>query len=304
MSKKDKKQSAPNFSPAALLRPRLDGLWRDEVLLHKDAATMQADLDVLVRGIKPDQFVPILLRAYLAASLQARTHLDTILPTWLCARDSLPVLEKMVASPSLDEEARKQALAWLAASGRDALVVTPTAENLFYQAYDLDDKSQALVVVLWYTDVKKRRVYGMGFLIDYNPPWDGAIKDVMLYPKLDPRDAKRKYIDIWAEDGQALTPIRGATAKTKILQCLECNRRSKIRLPRDLIANRDAFARFVLALPDASDTPKFTAADWDALTRQPQTVEEIRRVEQTIGRRVRMEDGKELWILGNLDDET
>jgi len=302
MSKKDKRHPAPNFSPAALLRPRLDALWRDEMLLSKDAAAIQDDLDVLRRGIKPDEFVRVLLRAYLGASPAARAHLDTVLPEWLRQRELIPALKKLVVQPSLDRDVHQQAIAWLAREP-DVSSLIQTPADLFYQAYHLDDRYQALVNVLWYTDTRRRRVHGVGFLIDYNPPWDGAVKDVMFFPKLDVRDAQRRYIDSWGEGGQPLTPIPGAAAKTKILGALECNRRSKIRLPRDLLTQREAFTRFVLALPDAADTPPFTEADWEVLVHQPETPEKIRQIERTVGRRVRMDDGHVLWILGAGDDD-
>lgn len=300
-----KKHGAPNFPPSALLRPRLDALLNDPTFPQKSSAEIHAALDELARGVKPDFLLPTLIRACLAAPVTSRAQLDTILPEWLRSRNHLAQLGELLAKEKLDYELRGQANAWLGTNAIQISSPKPVSSELFYQAYDLDDKSQALVAVLWYTDAKKQRVYGMSFLIDYNPPWDGAIKDVTLYPKLDLRDAKWKYVDIWEERGQALKPIRGAQAKTKILKCLECNRKNKIRLPRDLANNRDAFWRFVLPLPDERNTPQFTDDDWQILTKQGQSAEEIMRYEQTVGRRVRMDDGKELLVMGNpgWDDE-
>jgi hypothetical protein len=299
---KPKRFSIPNLPAAALLRPRLDALFKDSTVAEKSDAEILAALDELAHGTKPEFLLPTLLRACLAAPVINRTRLDTLLPAWLRSRSHLATLGELFAKEKLDYELRGQAGAWLEANGIMPPKPTPISTDLFYQAHDLDDKSQALVVVFWYTDAKKNRVYGMNFLIDHNPPWDGAVKDVMLYPKLDPRDAKWKYVDIWEERGQALKPISGAKAKTKILKCLECNRRTQIRLARDLANNRDAFWRFVIALPDERNTPKFTDDDWQALIKQGQSADEIMHYEQTVGRRVRMEDGKEVLIMGDLSD--
>ena len=299
---KPKKLPTSNLSATALLRPRLDVLLKDSALAEKSDAEIHSALDELARGVKSDLLLPTLIRAFLTAHVTNRTRLDTLLPAWLHSRNHLAALNELLAKEKLDYELRGQAGAWLEANGITPPQPTPISTDLFYQAYDLDDKSQALVVVFWYTDAKKNRIYGMNFLIDYNPPWDGAIKDVMLYPKLDPRDAKWKYVDIWKERGQALQPISGAQAKTKILKCLECNRKNQIRLSRDLVNNRDAFWRFVIALPDERNTPKFSDDNWQALIKQGQSADEIMRYEQTVGRRVRMEDGKEVLIMGDLSD--
>ena len=302
MSKTKKKHATPNFPATVLLRPHLDALLKDSVLAEKSDIEIHAALDELVHGIKPALFLPTLIRACLAAPVINRARLDTLLPVWLRERDHLTTLSELLAKEKLDYELCGQAAAWLEANSITPPQPASSATDLFYQAYDLDDKSQALVVVFWYTDARKHRIYGMNFLIDYNPPWDGAVKDVMLYPKLDLRDVKRKYVDIWKEGGQALKPISGTQAKAKILKCLKANRKNKIRLARDLVNNRDAFWRFVVALPDERDTPKFTDDDWQVLTKQGQSADEVMRYEQTVGRRVRMEDGKEVLIMGDLSD--
>ncbi len=303
--RKHKKHAAPNLSPIFTLRPRLDALWGNPALSQQTDAALGSAMDAIARGVKADAFLQTILAAYLATPTPTRARLDAFVPRWLRERNLLPTLEALTAQGALQGEPRKQAIAWLTANGVSLQLPEPTPTDLFYQAYDLNDKSQAFVTVLWYVNPKKNRLHGINFLIDHNPPWDGAVKDVMVYPHLDPRDMMRRYIDFWKERGQALTPIDGATAKTRVLHALECNRASEIRLPHDLIANRDAFARFVLALPDAPDTPTFTDDDWTFLRNNGQTPEAISHYEQTVGRRVRMDDGKELLVMGapGWDDE-
>ena len=306
MSKRDKKRSKPNLSPAALLRPRLDGLWYEDRLLRQDAAAAQADLDALTRNIKPETFLQTLTSAYFAASVQVRAHLDSILPIWLRERGHLATLQKMIAAQSLDGESQKQALIWLKANGIDGQASIPAPQDIFYQAYHITVESQSAVFVFSFYTPKRNRVQGMNFLIDFNPPWDGAIKDITLFPPYSPDDAKRKIVDRWAERGPALERLSAEQAKTKILVALHCNRKSKIRLPRDLVASRVAFARYILGLPNAQDTPAFSDGDFEFLSRNGQSAEEIMNYEHKVGWRVRTEDGKEVFILGAdqmFDDE-
>ena len=97
--------------------------------------------------------------------------------------------------------------------------------------------------------------------------------------------------------------ISAERAKTVILTALNYNRAAKLRLPQDLIAAREAFIRYVLSLPDAPDTPAFTVDDFDFLAHNGKLPEEIRHFEQTVGRRVRLEDGEEALVMGNPDWE-
>ncbi len=59
----------------------------------------------------------------------------------------------------------------------------------------------------------------------------------------------------------------------------------------------------MLTTPDGPDTPSFGAQDFDELARRGQPAEELSSVEQQTGRRVRLEDGAEVLVLGNPLDE-
>ena len=108
---------------------------------------------------------------------------------------------------------------------------------------------------------------------------------------------------MWDRGGMKLETISAERAKTVVLTALNCNRAADLRLPRDLIAARKFFVRFVLPLPDAPDTPAFTLDDFDYLARHGERPEEVVDFEQTVGRRVRMEDGKEVLVMGEPDWE-
>ena len=57
----------------------------------------------------------------------------------------------------------------------------------------------------------------------------------------------------------------------------------------------------MLSLPDEPDTPAFTVDDFNFLARNGKLPEKIIQFEQTVGRRVRMEDGKEILVMGGPD---
>jgi len=215
-------------------------------------------------------------------------------------------LKEMLAAQSLDSDLRSQALACMVSLGIDtkSLVSPP---NLFFEAYYYDDetefgeKSQAYATVFWYQDPKKRRAQGMGFLLDYNPPWDGSVKDILVTPQRAPRRLRKAVLDTWKRGGMDPWPISAERVKSVILTALNCNRAAGIRLPRDLIAARELFTRYVMSLPDAPDTPSFTVQDFDLLAHRGKRPEEIMHFEQTVGRRVRLEDGDELLVMGGPD---
>jgi len=204
----------------------------------------------------------------------------------------------------IEGEAGQRALTWLGAVGADLSVLqAQQAHAPFYQAHMYADDSQGVVSMFWYTDSRRRQVQGMSFLIDYHPPWEGAIKDVTVYPVHAPAWVTRTYLAFWADRLTPLRPLEAAEAKRRVLHGLEVNRREGIRLPSDLIAGRDLFLEHVPDLPDTADTPAFTARDFEVLSHLARSPEELRVYEQTVGRRVRLPDGKELLVMGPPLDE-
>jgi hypothetical protein len=104
-------------------------------------------------------------------------------------------------------------------------------------------------------------------------------------------------VDFWAERGMTPARLTAVEAKQEAIEALEHNRESNIRLHADLVAAREQFVRYVLALPDAPDTPAFTAADFDYLARHGENPEALRRQEQMFGYRTRLPSGQEVQIL-------
>ena len=308
MSKR-KKNRRPRRPPTILLRPRLDKLWADDALHEKDDVAIEADLDAISHGVKPDMLLQTILRAYLAAAVRSRTRLDGVLPGWLSGHNHLSRLKEMVLDGSLHTDLHPQALAWMEAGGIDSQAVVGELQDRFFQAYYFDDvdlvgeKSQATVQVFWYTSQKKNRAQGMVFLLDYNPPWDGSVKDIMVTSRRPAEELVEGILVQWASTGMVLEEISAEEAKTVILTALHCNREANLRLPRDLILERETFVRCVLSLPDAPDTPPFTIEDFDSLADRGQPPEEVVYLEQTVGRRVRFGDGEEVLMMNSLDWE-
>ncbi len=303
-----KKSRAPDLSPAVLLRPRLDGLWGNPVWPGRSNDDLRADLDVVVRGIPPATFLGTMLKAYAAAPAPAQTRLDQIVPAWLRERGYSAALRDGIVRGMFTGADHELALAWLQAAGDEIhALLHPQEPDTFFGAHFYGDDSQATLVLLWYRDRRRAQVQGFNFLIDYNPPWDGSVKDIIAFPRRDPRSAIRDFVEIWYRrddsPGLRLAPISAVEAKRRILEALICNDRQSIRLPADLIANQTSFIRHVLPLPDGPDTPPFTADDFIALAQTGKRPEEIMRFEQQVGRRVRMEDGTEVFIMGGGLDE-
>ncbi|OGG45889.1 MAG: hypothetical protein A3F84_17220 [Candidatus Handelsmanbacteria bacterium RIFCSPLOWO2_12_FULL_64_10] len=294
----------PNIPPLTLLRPRLDNLLGGETLVEKDSQTLKAELDAVFDGLKAYDFLPVLLRAYHNTAAQVQSRIDEIAPEWLGERGYVGALLKLLERRTIHNESRKQALIWLEGAGADLSALQKVEQRThFYRAYTYADDSQGLIEVFWYTDDSQRKVQGMNFLIDINPPWEGAVKDITAFPSRSPEKAIQEFVDIWKQRDMRLTPVGDSEVKKEILKSLEVNRREGIRLPRDLIEARNLFLKYVLTLPDTPETPLFTAEDFDELSRTGKSVEVLREFEQRVGRRVRLQDGKELWVLGSPFDQ-
>ncbi len=297
------KKKRRHFTPAMMLHPRMKNLFADDAFPQKEDAAIERDLEKLAQDVSSKRFVKTLLHAYEAAPEATRSRLDDILPRWLAGSRHLDTLREMTAARSLGSDVRPQASAWLEAAGVDTADLEGQL-NLFLKAYYYDDeelvgdKSQAFVAVFWYTSLERRRARGLTFLIDYNPPWDGSVKDIIVAP---PKSSKRlinEFLDNWRHADMEPETVSPERAKTIILTALTCNREAEIRLPRDVIRARDLIERYVLALPDGPDTPPFTMEDFDFLAEHGESPEEIRHFEQTVGRRVRLDDGKEVLVMG------
>lgn len=303
MSKHDRKQTKPNIAPAALLRVRLEGIWLRPGAEQTPAAQLAADLTAAARGLKPETVVEVALSVFQAARPATQAQLVTFMPSWLASQNYAGTLERLIQSGRLAEPLQLLGTQWLGALGREAAVVKMSGAEAFYKAWEIDDGSQASVIVLWYSNPHKNRARGLQFLIDYNPPWEGAVKDAFLLENKPPEWLEQRYIAMWAARGQEMTAIDAVAAKRKLLGALRQNQAAQVRLPQDLVPLRQQFIEHVLSLPDAPDTPAFTVEDFHTLSETGQSAEELARFEQTVARRIRMPDGQELYIDASLAND-
>jgi hypothetical protein len=305
MSKRDK-QRQPERRGAGLssLRPRLDQLLRSEVVSQAEHGNLYEDLDRLTSGIKPTVFLPTIVAAAIHAPEAAQARLDELLPDWLSARGHLATLGGLLVQQSLDDAQQQRVLAWLASAGADTgeLVAELEQWDAFYAAFYAGNPMQASLMIFWYTSRRQHRIHGLGLLLDFEPPWEGAVKDALRYPQRAPEAALDQFVQFWARRGEPAAPLTAVEAKRRALEALEQNRRMNIRLHPDLIAARDLFTRNVLVMPDGPDTPPFTAADFDFLANNGQQPEALKREERRFGYRARTADGKEIRILRGPDD--
>ncbi len=314
MSKRQKKTSQPNIAPAALLRLRLERLWHAPVSPPPTGEALEAGLQAASAGLKPETMVGVVLSVFAAAPPERQAALERWLPEWLARQNTLGTLEALAGKGQLPAALQPIALRWLAATGQ--AVATPSAStastaSTFHSAYALDDEYQAAVCVLWYSNLHRDRVRGFQFLIDYNPPWEGAIKELMALPSKPPQTLIRRFVAPIRGNGKSMAPVSGPEAKRKLLRALKANRAENIRLPAELSRVRDQFFEHIVSLPDLRDTPRITPDQFDALGRTGQSVEALRHFEQTVGRRFRLDNGQEAfmdaslinWALDELDDE-
>lgn len=294
MAKPTKKQPQPN--PAIRLsglRGRLDRLFADP------PAALAADLDRLTDGLKPGAFLPILIGAAAAAAPGVAANLGV----WLQQRGHLAAIHDLAAHQSLPAEAAPLARAWLAAGGLATDDLDQTVD-FFYDAYETGNEFQGTVAIFGYTNAQRRRVRYLSFLIDYSPPWNGAVKDGYLRPAGATDQMVSEYIAFWSARTGVPTRLAPAVAKRRVLEALGVNQAAQIRLHPDVASAREFFARVVLPLPDDPATPAFTLADFDALAHGGRSAETLQINEQLFGYQTRMADGSISRIirLGGPDD--
>lgn len=306
MAKARSKQQ-PAVSPAirlSALRPRLDQLFRNEPLPAPDPQALYQALDGLTEGLAPEKFLPALLAATAAAPQETQEQLGDALQRWLEQRGYTIALRQVAQRGALDSEQRQLALAWLASAGGDlALSIEP--DDSFYAAYYVGNEAQGTIMFFWYDSPRRNRASGLGLLLDYEPPWEGAVKDAIPYPRRDPEALIQRFVGMWAEQGLLPEQLTASVAKRRALEALEQNRHQNIGLHRDLIAARDQFVRHILSLPDEQGTPAFSAEDFDYLAHNGRKPEILNRQEKQFGYQVRQADGSILRIMrtDNFDDE-
>lgn len=251
MSKKSRKKSRPmNITREERAEMQLTELFRKEAFAGKNAEMFGFRLDAIFSKMKAHEIIPVLLNACGKAQPEIQGELDKSLPGWIAERGYDETVLKLLEQRRLPEANRLRVQAWLESTGVDASAIEKAQEQShFYKAYIHTDDSQGVIMVFWYGDNRRRKIRGMGFLLDFNPPWEGAIKDIILFPLREPSEAQREFVESWEERGMKLNPLEEAEAKSAVLKYLEVNRKEAIRLPRDLRLARQEFLENIRSRP-------------------------------------------------------
>lgn len=283
------------------LRPRLDRLFAGKA----DATELQAELDRLTDGLKPESFLPLLVGAFASAPASQRDRLDEPLATWLRDRGMLTALRDLEARRLSDEDERAIARAWLGAGG-----VSPASEQssdiqpaeLVIAAYEVGDANQASVTLFWHEDGRRRRVRAASFLIDFQPPWEGALKDLAYFSFRDFARAHAEYFASWREAGLEQRAIAVTEATRQIWACLGQSKARVIRLPADFIPVKSELMPFLRSLPTDPDVATLSPDEITLLAAVGRRPEDLRRDEQRFGYQRRMADGSIVRIITPPDD--
>lgn len=311
MSKKAKKKKGrgPNLSPLSMLRPRLDGLFGNPDWIKPgdgtlDTAALAADLTEVTKRIDAKNHLPVVITAYQSAAESVQPSLDEIIPFWLDETAQAESLSELVKEFTIEGAGREVALRWLAFTDVEISAEDLQRESSFYKAFlGKDDMgSQGIFFFFHYHNRSRERVKGFSLLLDYNPPWEGAAKDGVAISQYRARDAVQHYVfDGPGAERINYEELNEAEVKGTLASILACNSEQDIRLHRDIVALRSIIEQHVLPLPDGSDGETFTMADFDTLCQLKQRAEDLMKFEQTVGRRVRLDDGQELMVLDSDD---
>lgn len=297
MAKKARPVGPPN--PAIRLsglRPRLDRLFAEQA----DATELQAELDRLTDGLRPDSFLPLLVGAFASAPQAQRERLDEPIGAWLRERGMLAALRDLEARRLSDAAERAIARAWLESGG-----VSPASEQssdlqpaeLVIDAYEIGDDNQASVTLFWHEDGRRRRVRAASFLIDFQPPWEGALKDLAYFSFRDFARARAEYFASWREAGLEQRPIAVTEATRQVWTAMRQSQAQGIRLPADFILVKGELAPFLRSLPTDPDVPALSPDELTLLATSARRPEDLRRDEQRFGHQRRMPDGSITRIL-------
>lgn len=267
-----------------------------------DPAALQAELTRLTDGLKPSSFLPIVV-GVLAAPGTPREQVAAPTSAWLQQQGLLAPLHDLQNRHAFRDAEQDVARTLLEAGG---ITVAPEAvvelADLFLAAYELGAPSQDSPTLFWYEDVRRRRVRSAAFLVDFEPPWEGAIKDVANNTHRDFDRARDDFVSLWMSRGIRPLELDAATAAQRVWTALRQNQAQGIRLPADFRAALPQILPFLLALPVAPGVEPLTAADVEALSTMGRDPETIRREEQRLGYQTRMPDGSVIRIVRPPDD--
>ncbi len=141
------------------------------------------------------------------------------------------------------------------------------------------------------------------FLIDFEPPWEGALKDVADKSFRTITHAHAEFFSVWKKDNFQERLIDTASATQCVWTAIRQNQAEGIRLPADFIPLMAKVMPLLHALAAALDITALSEAEISALATSGRSPEVLRQEERRLGYQKRMPDGRILRILRPPDDE-
>jgi hypothetical protein len=216
---------------------------------------------------------------------------------WLQQHELVELLHSLEARYTFKEPTRSVVRALLVSCGNLDLEEVVNPADLFLAAFEFGGPSQDSPSIFWYEDERRRRVYSASFLVDFEPPWDGALKDIAFNRHPNFNEAVSAYRYTWRMSGLVPQSIDVTTVTQRIWKALRQSQVQGIRLPADFIAVLPKVMPFLNALPVGRGTVPLSAAEVDALLTIGRSPESIRHEESVFGYQIRMPDGGIIRII-------
>lgn len=301
MAKKSSKQNQPN--PAvrlSTLGPRLKQLATDEALA---ASSLGAELSRLTAGLKPASFLPILVNTLMLVPDEQQERLAQPIGQWLQAQHLIDALGQLEAKQSFTGTSRNLARRWLEEAGvSPAPIEEVTPDDLFVGAYKVGSVSQSSLAIFWYKDERRRQVQSLIFLIDYEPPWEGALKDIAYKPFRDADTAMEQYRAMWEDAPDSPEEVDRSTAMQEIWATIRQSQTQGIRLPVDFIKVLPMTMPVLYAFSSYPEVSTLSQEELIAMAKEGQSPEMLSKQEQLEGYQMRMPDGSIMRIVRPPDE--
>jgi hypothetical protein len=300
MSKK--KHSAPKISPLATINFRISTFLASTDAASGDAATIYKQLDSLLHGIKPEQLISFLLPAIQSAPRQVSAHLTEHLVQWVVNNNLINNLKNFLVKEGAMGNRFDVADTWLANLdidiSTDINTKTSAAANLFVEAKAHGDNEwQCSIHALWYTDRRKYNQHGFCFLLDRNPPWNGAVKDFFIVePSMVQHLLSRMRNDFNGINGPKLYDCSQERVKELLVKAFRDSAKAGLRMPHDLAEAKEDFWKFFQMLPQSGDETDFSREEYDTLFKRGKSVESLSNYEQNVGRYILDDNGKAVFV--------
>jgi len=297
--KKSKKNRKPNIPKHTALASHLQK-WMSSAQSNSEEETLNR-LDSLAKGLKLDAFLSAMFQLYLRGESQQQIYLNETFPRWLASREHHHFLLLMVEQGKIPVAVAGAVDHWLVNAGVDAQRVQELAERtLFRQGYFFSNDMQAALFLVFYTDFKHSKVRALQCLIDFQPPWEGSLKDTDFTKSMQIHEWEHHLGHFLEEEGE-LTELDAIESKTKLLSTLLSSREQNIKLPRTLKSKRNFFEEHILSLPNNPETPDFSMETFDQLAKNGQAPEHLNEMEMMYGYQTRGPGGEGLTMMNDMD---